>query len=228
MDRQSKTEISGIQTTIDTYLFDLDGTLINSSKDISVAVNYTLEKLGLTPLPEKEIIKHVGYGGKKLLQGVLSTQDEDLLDKAVKIFREYYFANPAEYTTLYPYTEELLRKLKEENKKIAVVTNKYEDISRQILEKLGVMSLIDIVIGGDTTEYKKPQPEPVLYAISILGSSPEKSIMIGDSETDIISGKQAGTKTALVLYGFGKKDIALSHNPDFVVKTPEELFRLFS
>ena len=228
MDRQSKTEISGIQTTIDTFLFDLDGTLINSSKDIAVAANYALQNLGFSPLPEEEIIKHVGYGGEKLIQGILNTNDKNLISKGVKIFREYYFSNPAVHTTLYPYINQLLTALKEQGKTIGVITNKYEDISRQILEKLGVMDRIDILIGGDTTPYKKPRPEPILYALDKFGSKPENTIMIGDSEADIQAGKQAGTKTALVLYGFGKKDIALSHNPDFVVKTPEELFNIFS
>ncbi|WP_297455242.1 HAD-IIIA family hydrolase [Persephonella sp.] len=228
MDRQSNPEVSRIQTKINTFLFDLDGTLINSSKDIAVAANYALQNLGFSPLPEEEIIKHVGYGGEKLIQGILNTNNKDLISKGVKIFREYYFSNPAVHTTLYPYIDRLLTALKEQGKTIGVITNKYEDISRQILEKLGVMDRIDILIGGDTTSYKKPRPEPILYALTKLGSKPENTVMIGDSEADIQAGKQAGTKTALVLYGFGKKEIALSYNPDIVIKSSEELFKLFS
>ena len=223
MDRQSNTEISGIQTEINTFLFDLDGTLIDSSKDIAIAVNYALEKLGKSPLPEEEIIKHVGYGGRKLMEGVLKTEDKKLIDEGVRLFKEYYFSNPAEYTVLYPYAEELLLKLKKEGKKTGIVTNKYEDISRRILNKLGIEKLIDLLIGGDTTDRKKPEPEPVLFALKRLNSSSHNSIMIGDSEADIQAGKNAGLKTVLVTYGFGKTDLALSLKPDYVVESLGDL-----
>ena len=223
MDRQGNQKVSGIHTEeinlshFDTFLFDLDGTLIDSSEDIYRAVLYTLEKLGYKTLPKEDVIKHVGYGGKKLLQGVLETDDEELLKKAVNIFREFYFSNPAVYTVLYPGVDELLKKLKEKGKKVAVVTNKYEDISWEIIRKLEIEDFIDFLVGGDTTKEKKPSPEPVLHAIKRLKGN--KAIIIGDSETDIIAGKKANIGTCLVLYGFGKKDIALDHNPDFVIDT---------
>ncbi|WP_457639864.1 HAD family hydrolase [Persephonella sp.] len=226
MDRQGNTEVSDISSQIKNsqlFLFDLDGTLIDSSKDIAEAVNYALEKLGIHPKPENEIIKHVGYGGRKLMEGVLGTADEELLEESVKLFREYYFSNPVKYTQLYPYVVELLQKLKEEGKKTAVVTNKYEDISRQIIEKLGIDRLIDAVVGGDTTQQKKPHPQPVVYAVKLLGGTPEKAVMVGDSETDIKSGKSAGTKTVLVTYGFGKTDLALQENPDLIIGSLKEL-----
>jgi len=223
MDRQGNTKISRIQTEIETYLFDLDGTLIDSSRDIAVAVNYALEKLGKDPLPEKEIIKHVGYGGRKLMEDVLKTEEKKLVDEGVRLFREYYFRNPAQHTVLYPYAEELLIKLKKEGKKTGVVTNKYEDISRKIIQRLGIEDLIDVLIGGDTTEKKKPEPEPVLYALEKLGSNPYRSIMIGDSEADIQAGKNAGLKTVLVTYGFGKTEIAISLEPDYVINSLKEM-----
>ncbi len=227
MDRQSDKNISGVYiekvdlSHIDTFLFDLDGTLIDSSEDIYRAVLHTLNKLGLSALPKKEVIKHVGYGGKKLLQGVLNTDDEDLLREAVSIFRDYYFSHPVEYTKLYSGIEELLKKIKEKGKRTAIVTNKYEDISKQIVEKLGISDYIDLIIGGDTLSEKKPSPLPVIYASEKLGS--KKAIIIGDSETDIKSGKEAGIETCLVLYGFGKKDIALSFNPDYVIKHARQI-----
>jgi len=223
LDRQGNQKVSGIHTEeinlshFDTFLFDLDGTLIDSSEDIYRAVLYTLEKLGYKTLPKEDVIKHVGYGGKKLLQGVLETDDEELLKKAVNIFREFYFSNPAVYTVLYPGVDELLKKLKEKGKKVAVVTNKYEDISWEIIRKLEIEDFIDFLVGGDTTKEKKPSPEPVLHAIKRLKGN--KAIIIGDSETDILAGKKANIGTCLVLYGFGKKDIALDHNPDFVIDT---------
>jgi len=226
MDRQGDRKISGISPEIgefQTFFFDLDGTLIDSSKDIAVAVNYALEQLNMNPLPEKEIIKHVGYGGKKLMEGVLKTDNPLLVEKAVELFRGYYFSNPAVYTQLYPYAEELLEKLKNQGKKIAVITNKYEDISRQILKKLEIEGLIDLLVGGDTTPYKKPLPYPLIYAMEKLRSKSEKTVMIGDSEADIKAGKSAGLKTGFVEFGFGSKEKSMIENPHYIISSFKQI-----
>ncbi len=227
MDRQGNKEISGIYTKtvdlshIDTFLFDLDGTLVDSSGDIYVAVVHTLKELGFEPLPKEDVIKHVGYGGRKLLEGVLNTKDEKLLDKAVEIFRDYYFKNPVVYSKTYDGIKDLLKTLKEKNKKIAVVTNKYEDISWEVVNGVGIGEYIDFLVGGDTTSEKKPSPVPVLYALERLGS--KEAVIIGDSETDINAGKKAGIETCLVMYGFGKKDLALASNPDYIVESIKQI-----
>ncbi len=211
---------------MDIYLFDLDGTILNSGKDIAVAANYALEKLGKNPLPEKEIIKHVGYGGKKLIQGVLNTNDENLVEEGVRLFREYYFSNLTTYSKPYPYVVEVLEKLKRQDKKLGVVTNKYEDLSVQILRELNLLDFFDVVVGGDTTKEKKPHPLPVIYALENMPINSEKAIIIGDSEADILAGKQAGIKTCLVTYGFGKTDIAKKFNPDFIISSFKEIENL--
>jgi len=226
MDRQDIRKVSRIQVEIrnkDTFLFDLDGTIIDSSKDIAVAVNYALTQLGFPALPEEEIVKHVGYGGKKLMEGVLKTQDEELINEGVKLFREYYFSHPAVYTTLYPYVYETLQHLKKRGKKLAVVTNKYQDISELIIQKIGIAHFIDIIVGGDTTSSKKPDKEPVLFALKQLGSHPQEAVMIGDSEADIQAGKGAGVKTVLVTYGFGDVEKALTFQPDLVIQSIKEI-----
>ncbi len=208
------------------YFFDLDGTLIDSSRDIAEAANYTLKELGFEPKPLEEIIKHVGYGGRKLLEGILRVNDRELLDRAVSIFREYYFSNPSKYTKPYPGVLNTLKILKEANKKVAVITNKYEDISKRILEDIGIIDFIDIVVGGDTLKKKKPDPEPVLYAAEKLFVKPYNALMVGDSETDVISGKSAGTKTCLVMFGYGKKDLAKKYSPDYIIDAIEYVLKL--
>ncbi|WP_457623349.1 HAD family hydrolase [Persephonella sp.] len=231
MDRQNYKKISGIQTEIkdkELFIFDLDGTVIDSSKDIADAVNFTLQELGYPVLPEEKIIKHVGYGGKKLMEGVLNTTDEQLIKKAVSIFRDYYFRNPAEKTTLYPYVEELLRLLKDRRKKIAIVTNKYEDISRRILESLKILNIVDFLVGGDSVEKKKPDPMPILHAVNRLSSNIEKTVMIGDSEADIQAGKGAGVFTVYVTYGFGKEEVVLKYDPDLTVNSAREILSILA
>ncbi|HIQ24511.1 MAG TPA: HAD family hydrolase [Persephonella sp.] len=225
MDRQSQEHIQGILSRqIDAVFFDLDGTLINSSKDIAISANYALEKLGFPKLNEEEIVKHIGYGGENLLRNILPVNDDNILKKAVEIFKKYYFSNPVIYTKPYELIPEILESLKKQGKKIAVITNKYYDISKEILEKLDIFQYIDLLLGGDSVKNKKPYPEPVLKAIESLNV--KVPIIIGDSETDIKSGKDAGIKTVLVEYGFGKIDLAKSFNPDFIVKNTKELRKL--
>jgi len=206
------------------FLFDLDGTLINSADDIAEAVNYALKQLGREPLPNEEIIKHVGYGAKNLMKDVLNTTDEELINKATKLFASYYLSNPSVYTKPYPYIPETLQLLKQKNKKIGVITNKIAKVSERILKQLNLNQYIDILVGAETTSEKKPSPKPVLYACEKLNIPPQKAILIGDSEVDIQAGKNAGTKTGLVKYGYGKINLALAENPDIIFETPKDIY----
>ncbi|RMD47510.1 MAG: HAD family hydrolase, partial [Aquificota bacterium] len=225
MDRQNKEHLQRILSKeLDAYFFDLDGTLIDSSKDIAIAANYALKKLGFEELSEEEVIKHVGYGGENLIKNILPVKNEKIIKQGVKLFRQFYFSNPVVYTKLYDDILDILLHLKNSNKKLAVITNKYFDISKQILEKLGIFDIFDVLIGGDSVKNKKPHPESIIKAKEIL--SVKNPVMIGDSETDINAGKKAGIKTILVEYGFGNLDIAKNAKPDFIVKTTKELKEL--
>ncbi len=202
---------------LELYIFDLDGTLLDSGKDIALAANYAFEKLNLKTFSEEEIISKVGYGAKKLIEELIPEYPQEIKDKTLEYFKEFYYSNPVIYSRLYEGAEETLKKLKELSKKVAVVTNKYEALSVEILKKLNVIDYIDLVVGADTTSEKKPHPLPVFYTLEKLKSDKDKSIIIGDSETDVLTGKNAGIKTALVLQGYGNKELALSLNPDFVL-----------
>jgi phosphoglycolate phosphatase len=202
---------------LELYIFDLDGTLLDSGKDIALAANYAFEKLNLETFSEEEIISKVGYGAKKLIEDLIPEYPQEIKDKALEYFKEFYYSNPVIYSRLYEGAEETLKKLKELSKKVAVVTNKYKALSVEILKRLNVIDYIDLVVGADTTSEKKPHPLPVFYTLEKLKSDKDKSIIIGDSETDVLTGKNAGIKTALVLQGYGNKEVALSLNPDYVL-----------
>jgi phosphoglycolate phosphatase len=202
---------------LELYIFDLDGTLLDSGKDIALAANYAFEKLNFKTFSEEEIISKVGYGAKKLIEDLIPEYPQEIKDKALEYFKEFYYSNPVIYSRLYEGAEETLKKLKELSKKVAVVTNKYKALSVEILKRLNVIDYIDLVVGADTTSEKKPHPLPVFYTLEKLKSDKDKSIIIGDSETDVLTGKNAGIKTALVLQGYGNKEHALSLNPDYVL-----------
>jgi len=204
---------------LELYIFDLDGTLLDSGKDIALAANYAFEKLNLKTFSEEVIISKVGYGAKKLIEDLIPEYPQEIKDKALEYFKEFYYSNPVIYSRLYEGAEETLKKLKKLSKKVAVVTNKYESLSVEILKRLNVIDYVDLVVGADTTSEKKPHPLPVFYTLEKLKSDKDKSIIIGDSETDILTGKNAGIKTALVLQGYGNKELALSLNPDYVLNS---------
>jgi Predicted phosphatases len=119
---------------LELYIFDLDGTLLDSGKDIALAANYAFEKLNLKTFSEEEIISKVGYGAKKLIEDLIPEYPQEVKDKALEYFKEFYYSNPVIYSKLYDGAEETLKKLKELSKKVAVVTNKYEALSVEILK----------------------------------------------------------------------------------------------
>ena len=201
-------------------LFDLDGTLIDSSKDIGLALKKTLREIGLEDRYPDRIEKYIGGGVKALLERVLG---EDFKEEYVEIFRKYYMENPVVYTKPYENIPKVLKELKGMNFKLAVVSNKLEDLSKEILKRLELIQFFDFIAGGDTFPEKKPSPLPVLKTLEILGEEPEKSLIVGDTEADITSGKEAGTKTALAKWGYVKLN---SVKPDFELQTPEDILKI--
>lgn len=204
-------------------MFDLDGTLLDSSEDIAIAVNYAFEKLSIPQKTTQEIVSKVGYGAKKLIEDLIPDYPQDIKEKALELFREFYYKNPVIYSKLYEGAQETVIKLKESGKSVAVITNKYEELSKKILDKLEILNYIDLVVGADTTPEKKPSPLPVFYALEKLKPEKQNSILIGDSETDILTAKNSQIKSCLVLHGYGNKQLALSLNPDYVINSLKEI-----
>jgi phosphoglycolate phosphatase len=202
------------------FLFDLDGTLIDSAEDIALNLRLTLRDIGLEERMPKDVRELIGGGVRVLLERVLG---EDFREEHLKVFRNHYMSNPVVHTKLYPGVREVLKDLRAEGKVLAVVSNKLEDLSREILRRLGVLELFDLVVGGDTFPEKKPSPLPVLKTLELVGHSPHEAVMIGDTEADITAGRCAGTKTALALWGYVKLN---SERPDYILRSPREILSL--
>ena len=209
-------------------IYDLDGTLIDSCKDIANGVNWALKGLGFRALSEKQISSFVGKGVRNLMQMVLqeSSQrkekpDEKLLERAIKLYRNHYQHHLLDKTKLFPSVREVLEHFK--GRKQAVITNKPEDFSRQILNGLGIASYFFCVIGGDRTFPKKPSPEPVLEIMKLARALPSETVLVGDSDIDVQTGKNAGIKTIAVTYGFGSHQEIRHSNPDLILDDLQEL-----
>jgi len=202
------------------FLFDLDGTLIDSAEDIALSLRLTLEEIGKTGRMPSDVKSLVGGGIRLLLERVLG---EEFREEYAEIFRKHYLSNPVVKTRPYEGIPEVLRELKERGRLLAVVTNKLEDLSREILRRLDLLDFFDLIVGGDTFPEKKPSPLPLLETLRILGERPESAVMIGDTSTDVHAGSSAGTRTALALWGYAKPD---NLKPDFLLRKPRDILSL--
>jgi phosphoglycolate phosphatase len=191
-----KEALAGIQVLI----FDLDGTLIDSKVDLVLSVNATRERMGMGPLPPQVVSSYVGRGVTVLIRRSLGEgATEESVERATTIFLAYYREHMLDNTVTYDGVREALRDLTAH--KLAVLTNKPVNFSRAILSGLGLAHYFLYVYGGNSFEHKKPDPVGVLKLMSDLSAGPRQTMIVGDSDTDVLTGRNAGVWTCGVTYG---------------------------
>ncbi len=200
-------------------LLDLDGTLIDSYRDIGIHLNATLRDFGLQDVDVESVRYMVGGGARELLRRFF----EDRLEQALRVFRNYYMQRPVIHTKPFDGVLEVLEELKSRGIGLAVITNKMEELSKRILRELRMDGYFEVVVGGDTFEEKKPSPLPVLKTLEFLGIAPEHALMVGDTDADITAGRLAGTRTALAKWGYVRLN---GTQPDYFLEEPRELFKI--
>lgn len=221
-------------------IFDLDGTLVDSSVDITNALNYALEPYSLEPLSVGDTIQMVGEGISRLIEKIVDSRGNGILRAAVaefpggpqrlldiradvkNRFLEYYSEHILDYTREYPGVRETLEQLGAYKK--AVISNKMESLSKKVLDGLGLSKYFIVVLGSDTTPEKKPSPLPVLKVLSDLRIRPDEAMIVGDSNYDVDAGKAAGVTTVAVTYGYRPRDV-ISH-ADYLIDRMTELTQL--
>lgn len=206
---------------IQLFIFDLDGTLIDSEADIATSVNAARRHLGFEPLPSDTITSFVGRGVNTLMSKALGTENPELLKKSVDFFWDHYRDHCVDETRLYPHAQTILDHFR--NKKIAIVTNKPKEFTDKILKVLDISSYFSIVLSGDSLAKKKPDPYPLLHAMEKTSVGPDACLMVGDSNVDIQAGKNAGVLTCGVTYGFGGTSEMKAAQPHYLVQSLEEL-----
>lgn len=203
-----------------TLLFDLDGTLINSLPDLAAAVNATRSELNYEPLTERQVGDCLGDGIVKLVQRTLPEEDAHAI---MPTFRKHYDANLRQRTYAYDGVTEVLAELQAMGCPMGVVTNKVEDSAEQVLEHLGILKYFGVVAGGNGVRALKPAAEPFEYALSVLKSTKEEALMVGDGRPDIIGAKNAGIRTCGVLFGIGRTEHLKELKPDHFIESFDEL-----
>lgn len=232
-------------------IWDLDGTILDTKRDIATGVNEMLRALDRPPLPLERVLRHVGRGVRVLVERTLrdagltdavrtdgtelaagtAPHAEDpsapssLIDTGVELFRVHYRRHMFDSTTPYPGIPELLRDLAGRGAAMAVVSNKPEAATRTLVETLGFAPLFRIVMGGDTLPVRKPDPQTLRHALDACrtGATPEEAILIGDSMTDLLTGRAAGTPVCGVGWGFDPDGEFRREGADWWVESAEEL-----
>ena len=188
-------------------IFDLDGTLIDSKQDLIHSVNAMLVEMGRERLHEDTISGYIGHGAPKLVARALGDGASAAeREQALKFFLAHYEQHKLDSTRLYPGVAEALEELREFP--MAVLTNKPVRVSRRILEGLGLGKYFRAVYGGNSFETKKPDPLGARKILEELGRTAGETMMVGDSEVDVQTARNAGTLAAAVNYGFGTHDRA--------------------
>ncbi len=188
----------------DSYLFDLDGTLVDTAPDINAALNVSLEKAGLAGV-DIGLTRHwVGHGSRTLINQALAylEQPQRDIEPLLDDFLSYYRNNLATHSRIYPGVEETLTRLKNNGAKLAVVTNKLAELSEPLLHDIQLAGYFDLIVSGDTAHAPKPDPAPVLLCLETFALPPKQTLFVGDSDTDVNAALAAGIDVVCVRDGY--------------------------
>ena len=207
----------------ETYVFDLDGTLLETLQDIAASTNFALRQYDMPEHSIEDVRMFVGNGVKKLMERAIPNGlDNPKFEEVYATFRQHYLNHNLDTTKPYDGIPELLRELKGRGKKLAIVSNKFyaatQDLARHFFP-----DTIEVAIGERENIKKKPAPDTVVEALRQLGVSKEGAVYIGDSDVDIMTARNSGLPCASVLWGFRDKEFLLEHGATFFAEKPEDL-----
>lgn len=206
---------------IDLIVFDLDGTLVDSLPDLAVAANHALRLLRLPEHPLEAHQKMIGGGEKNYVRRFLGPDHQHLFDQALNLYLEHYSQHLGDRTRVYPGVAETLARFS--SLKMAVLSNKREDLSRRVVQTMGLAGFFQAVRGGDSYGVLKPSPEGLGDLIRELEEEPTRTLMVGDKPEDILTGRGAGAYTAAVTYGYGDLSAIATAQPDNLLNTFSQL-----
>ena len=210
---------------IDAVLFDLDGTLADTAPDMARTVNLMRERRGLAPVPSEKVRPHVSKGARGMICTAfeMTTEHPDYTAMREE-FLDLYKDNLCIGTQLFPGMEELLAALEAAGMAWGVVTNKFERFANPVMAGLGLAGRAGVVVGGDTCPRSKPYPDPLLFAASVLGVVPGRTLYVGDDPRDVQAARAAGMPVIVAGYGYlGEDPSPALWGADAVVQTVPEI-----
>ncbi len=201
-------------------VFDLDGTLAETAGDLMGALNHVLSLDGIAPLPVDRARSLLGAGGRALIRRGFTAAgrplEEERLEELFRLFLQFYEAHIADHSHLFPGVTEALDRLEARGYGLAVCTNKMEGTARRLLAVLGVADRFRAICGQDTFAVSKPQPGALLGTVERAGGDPARSVMVGDSATDIDTAKAARIPVVAVDFGYTDRPVS-ELGPDLII-----------
>lgn len=212
---------------LNTVVFDLDGTLLDTLGDLAGSVNYALRKHGLRECSLQEVRSFLGNGIVRLMQNAVKNAVEGVaFEEVFQTFRSHYLEHCLDTTQPYPGILPMMEKLRESGVKIAIVSNKLHPAVQELNRRF-FADLVTSAVGESETVRRKPHPDGVLKALEELGSRPEEAVYVGDSEVDWETARQAGLRCVLVLWGFRDEDFLRGlPGVQAYLKSPDDLLRI--
>ena len=212
----------------DAYLFDLDGTLVDTAGDLTNSLNFVLQKFENVTVESDRARDWVGGGAKTMIQQALESLNQrrpsdSELDEMHKHFLAHYEENLAVDSRPYPTVVDTLEQLHSRNILMGVVTNKWYDLAFRLLVELDLYKFMQVVVGGDSLQVNKPAAEPALYACNELNVEPAKTMFVGDSISDVGCARAAGCPVVVMEYGYSGDIVPSCLGADRVVKSFAEL-----
>lgn len=206
-----------------TYIFDLDGTLLSTLADLAASCNYALRTNGMPEHTEDDVRRFVGNGVKKLMErAVPDGLQNPLFDKAFADFRQHYMKHNLDTTRPYDGIMPMLEQLRLRGKQVAVVSNKFYAATQELCRHF-FGDLVDVAIGEREDIRRKPAPDTVIEALRQLGANAEGAVYIGDSDVDIDTARNSGMPCISVMWGFRDKEFLIEHGATTLVATPQEI-----
>ena len=211
-------------------IFDLDGTLANTVESIAYVANKVLKKFGYDPLPTERFYRYCGEGGRKLMERCLRDCGDiqmTHLDEGEKLYIDIFAENPLYHVVPYEGMVETLKRLKEQGVFLAACTNKPHQAAVETVEGIFGPGLFDGIQGQCETVRRKPAPDAPLRMAELFQVTPAECVYVGDTWTDMQTGKAAGMYTVGVLWGFRDRQELEENHADQIISRPEELLELF-
>ncbi len=209
---------------VNTVIFDMDGTVLDTLEDLTVSVNYVLSKFNMPEHSEEEYRKFFGNGIKYALKCAVTEETaEEVIEEMLPIFREHYNEHCHDRTKPYDGIIELMSMLKANGYKMAIVSNKIDSAVKELNDRF-FSEYVDVAIGEKPGIKRKPAPDTVLAALDELGSKKEAAVYIGDSEVDLQTALNSELPCISVLWGFRDKDFLISKGASVFAETPEEVY----
>jgi len=205
-------------------VYDLDGTLADTVQDIAEAANHMLGQMGAASVSPQQIRRYIGRGVYQLVKDCLGTEDLSRVDEGLAVYRRYYRQHLLDHTRLYPLAEEVLKHF--HGRAQAVITNKPNPYSREILTGLGVAGYFIEIIGGDSPYPRKPDPTSLRAVLEKTSVPPAEALFIGDSPVDLETGRSAQVQTVMVLHGLAEEAELRAAGAELLVRDFRALLEL--